>query len=118
MMTNGVKIYFVDEVKFFSRQLGNRMWCNRKLFNQMEKQIKDSTIQKREVVVCYSIDGLEGLITIENGACSSKEFSYLIESILTKESYDTESKSVFFLDNAIKLLYILRNLGESNIESD
>ena len=80
-MANGVKIYFLDEVKFFSMQLGNRMWCNRKLFKEMEQQIKDSEIQKREVVVCYSLDGLEGLITIGNGACSSKEFAYLIESI-------------------------------------
>ena len=117
-MTNGVKIYFLDEVKFFSRQLGNRMWCNRKLFNQMEDQIKTSDIQKREVVVCYSLDGLEGLITIENGACSSKEFSYLIESILTKESYDKDSKSVFFLDNAIMSLCILRSSSESFIKSD
>ena len=108
-MKNGVKIYYVDEIKFYSKQLGNRMWANRKLFNKMEKDIKNSEIQKREVVVCYSLDGLEGLVIIENGACSSKEFAYLIESIITKENFDTEAKSVFFLDNAVVPLCILRN---------
>ena len=99
-MANDVKIYFVDEVKFFSKQLGNRMWANRKLFNELEQTIKTLEIQKREAVVCYSIDGLEGLIIIENGACSTKEFVYLIESILNKDDFDNDCKSVFFLDNA------------------
>ena len=62
--------------------------------------MKTLEIQKREVVVCYSIDGLEGLVIIENGACSTKEFVYLIESILQKDDFDKDSKSVFFLDNA------------------
>ena len=117
-LKNGVKLYFIDEVKFYSKQVNNLMWANRKLFNQMEKDIKNSEIQKREVVVCYSLDGLEGLVIIENGACSSKEFTYLIESIITKESFDKESKSVFFLDNAVMSLCILRSSSESSIESD
>ena len=100
LMDNDVKIYFVDEVKFFSKQLGNRMWANRKLFNEREQKLKTLEIKKREVVVCYSIDGLEGLVIIENGACSTKEFVYLIESILQKDDFDKDSKSVFFLDNA------------------
>ena len=99
-IANDVKILFQDEVKFFSRQLGNKMWANRRLFNELEKDLKDATIEKREVIVCYSIDGLHGLVQID-GACTNQEYKYLIENMLLKADLIDDGKPfVIFQDCA------------------
>ena len=96
---NNVKIYFIDEVKFFTKQLGNRMWASRKLFNKLEEQLKTLKIETREAIVCYSVDGLEGLLLLDS-ACTNHEFKYFLELLVAKDSFDTDSCGVFFMDSA------------------